>query len=358
MRPDIMSVAILSAKHGLLLSGEIISILLVCLMLIPIAHASASTHVNVGVFVYTWYNPSSPISWQYPKIVDKPVLGFYDSSNPKVVATQIEQIEGLGIDFVMLNWLGKGTFSDEAVGTWYQVAKSRSTQLKLSIMVEPYDEMHAYNYSEIYDRAYALFQADPIHSLITNSKPVIFFYNGATLTGEAARALPLDDRFDVMTVGHRAYVDFWYDDIRGNPDYVPPRIPYRDQVSVLPRFDDYWQWATGLRDHVDVVDRHLTEGLYRSQWDRAIDLASKGLVIWITIATWNEYSERTEIEPHYDNTAYTMDPYYLYNLTKQYVAVLHAQLLPVPEFPEFPTLLMPLIVTLVLVLLIKRRQTL
>ena len=84
------SVAILCAKHGLLLPDEIISILLVCLMLIPIAHASASTHVNVGVFVYTWYNPSSPISWQYPKIVDKPILGFYDSSNPKVVATQIE----------------------------------------------------------------------------------------------------------------------------------------------------------------------------------------------------------------------------------------------------------------------------
>jgi len=315
----------------------------------PATAQTLTSKVSVSIFVYTWYNPADPISWEYPKIVDKPVLGFYDSSDPKVVATQIVQIEALGIDFVMLNWLGVGDFSDKTVGVWYRIAKAENTQLKLSIMVEPYDESGAYNYSTIYNRAYALYQFSPNQSLIVNSKPIIFFYNGATLTGDTSLTLPLDNRFTVMTVGHRGYVDFWYDDIR---NYVPTSIPHRDQISVLPRFDDSRQYAMGLRDHMNMVDPNLTDGLYQSQWERAINLANQGKIHWITIASFNEYPERTSIEPHYDATAQNTDPYYLYNLTKQYVAQLHHQL-PAPEFPTI--LLIPLVMVFTVTLLRKRK---
>jgi hypothetical protein len=39
----------------------------------------------------------------------------------------------------------------------------------------------------------------------------------------------------------------------------------------------------------------------------------------VLITSWNEYHERTEIEPHYDATA-NVDPYYIYKLTKQFIA--------------------------------------
>jgi len=314
----------------------------------PPATAQTPIGVKVGTFVYCWYDPSRADSWQYPKVVDKPVLGFYDSSNPKIVATQIKWIDDLGIDFVMLNWLGVGTFSDKTVSVWYQVAKAKTGQLKLSIMIEPYNEGGTYNYKQIYDRAYALYRAYPNVSLVVNSKPVIFFYNGVTLTGNTTLTLPLDSRFTVMTVGHRGYVDFWYDDIR---NFVPTSIPHRDQISVLPRFDDSRQYAMGLRDHVNVVDANLTEGLYQSQWERAISFANNGTINWITIASFNEYPERTAIEPAYDATAH-VNPYYLYNMTKEYIIQLRTQL-PAPEFPTI--LFMPLVMAFVIVFLRKRK---
>ena len=34
---------------------------------------------------------------------------------------------------------------------------------------------------------------------------------------------------------------------------------------------------------------------------------------------WNEYNERTQIEPHHDHDAFDPDPFYLYNITKQHI---------------------------------------
>jgi len=286
-------------------------------MLINPTFAFKNRDVKVGTYVYTWYNPSEPTSWEYPKITDKPLLDYYNSSNPIVIATQIQQIQNVGIDFVMLSWLNYA-FSTQTIEAWYSVAKDNATSLKLSVMVEPYNETGTYNYTEIYNFAFNLFDNYKGHSLFLNGKPIIFFYNGGVLTGDTFHDFPQDDRFIVMTIGHREYVDFWYDDVR---NYIPTFE--RNQISVLPRFDDYWQYYLGLRDHVHIIDRYLTEGLYQTQWERAIKRADKHSVEWITIATWNEYPERTAIEPHYDNTAYDKDPYYLYNMTKQYINELH-----------------------------------
>jgi hypothetical protein len=292
-----------------------------------INHVSAFTNqdVKVGIFVYTWYNPADPISWAYPKIVDKPLLDFYNSSDPIVIATQIKEIADLGIDFVMLSYWGACSppeFSNVTITNWYDVAKTNASNLKLSIMVEPFNESGTYDYTAIYDWAFNLYNNTKGSSLIETvtgsllAKPIIFFYNGQVLTNNGD--FPKDDRFIVMTVGHSEYVDFWYDDIR---NYIPTHE--RDQISVLPRFDDYWQFELGLRDHVNIIDRYYTEGLYQSQWERAIKRANEHSVRWITIATWNEYPERTEIEPHYDNTAWNKDPYYLYNMTRDYINQLH-----------------------------------
>jgi len=292
------------------------------ILVAPSVMAYKNSDVLIGTYVYTWYNPDESVSWEYPKITDKPVQGFYNSCDVSVIQTQINQIVSARIDFVCLNWLGLNTFSDNVTGQWYAVAKSNSTSLKLSIMVEPFNETESgYNYTEIYERAYELFSEYEAQSLMYEGKPVIFFYNGEYLTGsEGAFSLPLDSRFTVLTIGHRNYVDVWYDDIR---NYIPDSIPHGESISVLPRFDDYWQYALGLRDHTHTVDRDLTEGLYKTQWERAIKYANRNAIRWVFIATWNEYPERTAIEPHYDNTAKDTDPYLLLNETAKYTAMLH-----------------------------------
>src|SRR3989304_7831676 len=77
--------------------------------------ANKNTNLKVGTYVYTWYDTLYASNWEYPKIVDKPVLGYYNSCDTDVILTQINQIEDLGIDYVLLNWMGFSTFSNAVV---------------------------------------------------------------------------------------------------------------------------------------------------------------------------------------------------------------------------------------------------
>jgi hypothetical protein len=68
-----------------------------------------------------------------------------------------------------------------------------------------------------------------------------------------------------------------------------------------------------------VVNLDLIEGVYDQEWKSAIQLVKDGKVDTVMITSWNEYVERTEVEPRYGATAYNHDPYFLYNKTKDYV---------------------------------------
>lgn len=301
-------------------------VLLSATTIVHSVNAYENSDVKVGTYVYTWYDTSDPVSWEYPKITDMPYIGYYNSCDADTILTQMTQISSIGIDFVCLNWLGVGTFSDLVVGEWFRLAKENCTNLKLSIMVEPYNETtDGYNYTAIYERAFELFSQYESVALMQEGKPVLFLYNGEYLTGETGSTYPTypsDSRLQLMTIGHRSYVDVWYDDIR---KYIPETIPHGIAISVLPRFDDYWQYYLGMRDHTDTVDRDYTEGLYAEQWQRALDLTKTNSIKWVFIATWNEYPERTEIEPHYDNTAKSTDPFLLFNQTETFIDRLHGQ---------------------------------
>jgi len=54
------------------------------------------------------------------------------------------------------------------------------------------------------------------------------------------------------------------------------------------------------------------------EWKKALDAVKNNEVDVITISWWNEYAERTNIEPHYDFTALDKNPFFLYNKTKTY----------------------------------------
>jgi hypothetical protein len=77
------------------------------------------------------------------------------------------------------------------------------------------------------------------------------------------------------------------------------------------------------------------EYLYAEQWSQAFNYSRQNAIDYVTITTWNEFPERTAIEPHFDATASSHDPYFLYNATRNYIAQLKGLDRPVYEAPKY-----------------------
>jgi hypothetical protein len=271
--------------------------------------SKAVMKMSVGVFYYLWYDaPDSP-SWSAPQFVDYPILGNYSSSNPTVIKQQLVWMKDLGIDFAVIFWWGTydnyGKFIDNAA----------KQVLKFAIMVEPFNKTgSSYDYAGIYDYIYDEFVV-PYSSVYYNysNEPLICFFNNANLTDNGT--IPLDGRFNTVLVGQSPCAQRVYTDV--NYYVQPSRVPYTNEISVTPRFDD-----SRFRTPSCVVDANPNQGIYDQEWENAIRLWKDGKIDTVLITSWNEYVERTEIEPHYDKTAYNPDSYFQYNKTKEYISQL------------------------------------
>jgi hypothetical protein len=271
---------------------------------------------QVGIFFYAWYNPAYDYSWKKSEIVDQPVLGYYNSSDPEIIEQQLLWIEELGVDFVVISWWGFDDeyekFIDNATKLVFETAQSINSSLKFAIMVEPTHSRNdstmfglPYDYSGIYNHVYGTF-VEPYSDLYFNctGKPLICFFNDGILTPDGV--VPSDNRFTITLVGAEPYVQWIYTYLTGQV-----QNPNARQTSVTPRYGNS-------------VDVNLTEGTYDEQWQNALKLVREGKVDTILITSWNEYPERHAIEPHYDGTAADLDPYFLYTKTKQYIRQLHS----------------------------------
>jgi hypothetical protein len=277
--------------------------------------------LKVGTFYYVWYG-ALPSDWTPPKFADYPVsiLGNYSSANATVIKQQLIWIQDLGINFVVISWWGNASdsyhqFINNNTRKVFQVAEDNTINLKFAIMVEPFNTSGtSYNYVEIYDCVYNEFVL-PYSSIYYNdSRPVLCFFNDDTLTDNGN--FQQDSRFKIILVGQTNYVQWEY--LNLNYYVQPKRHPYTDEISVTPRFDDH-----RYRTPSCVVDPNLTEGVYDEEWKNAMQLWRDGKINTIMITSWNEYVERTEIEPHRDATAHIQDPYFLYKKTKDYIKQIH-----------------------------------
>jgi len=271
---------------------------------------------KVGIFYYSWYDLSSEVSWDTKKIIDQPILGRYNSSDPAVVRQHLAWIEDLGVDFVVLSWWGfyddYGQFTDNSIKQLLNIAKESNSSLKFVVMVEPFNKGNVpYDYPEIYNHVYNDFVLPYSSLYYLDDEPLICFFNDPTLTESGT--VPQDNRFKIILVGQENYVQWIYTDL--NYYSKPIRNPYTNQISVTPRYDD---------SHVEgrqpcIVDDTLENGIYGKEWENAISLLKEGKIDVITITSWNEYPERTAIEPHHDATAFDTDPWFLYYKTRDYI---------------------------------------
>jgi hypothetical protein len=279
---------------------------------------------QVGAFYYVWYDPAQSVSWEYPKIQDKPVLGYYNSCDPEVIEQHFAWLSDLHVDFIVVSWWGindewdwHGSFINDATHQVFENAKENVTNVKVALIVEPYNETGTYNFTEIYDYIYSSFcQSYPTVYYKIDGKPLLCFFNGDNITSPSV--FQRDYRFTVKIVGNDMTAEWQYDGVteKNNPSGAVP-FPRKRQISVSPRFDDFY-----VRENNETVDAKL-EYLYDQQWQKALSYIKQDAVDFITITTWNEYPERTAIEPHYDATAFNQDPYYLYYKTKDYISQVH-----------------------------------
>ena len=250
----------------------------------------ASQRPLVGVHYFAWYridqrgwgNDSTTVAPDSPK----PALGWYDSGDSDVIAAQIRQIEGAGFDFAIVHviagsprtWTHARTFFDRLSGQ----------RLKAAIILDGLYTEPAAAKAMWVQKVNTEFAGHGQYLLI-DGEPLIMLFSA-----------PLD--FDVPGVLLRnVYWTERYDPGRNvfNPDYQvhardwpfwspSPQPLVNGVVPVIPGYTD-----AALGRPQSMVHPRRDGQTYREQWQRAIALHPELILIY----SWNEYFERTAIEP-------------------------------------------------------------
>jgi len=290
---------------------SILTILVGSLFLVlNLSFSFSKPQTRVGVYYYPWY----PLHWNYSKeypkwnVVDTPVssvLGYYDCQNETAVKQQLTWMEESGIDFIVLSWWGNkdwgyGYYGDATCQFIFQVIKQYKYNITAALMVESFNGT-VYDFQNIYDYVYGTYVVpyDSIYMKL-DKLPILCFYNGE-ITKNGMVGSDNQGRFQTRIVGHSPYVDWWFAiPCTVNNSTIPPLSKKDGMICVEPRYDDQFIYRT----ENSTFDPSLSEGLYAKQWNEALRLARESKVNLVIIYSWNEYHERSQIEPCNDSTSY------------------------------------------------------
>ncbi len=318
--------------------------------------------IKVGTVLYLWYG----LNYTYDsskgglltshwndststRVEDRPYFGYYSSENE--ISEQIRLIEATGFNFIVVSWWGWGVtnFSNPRVlngldslinsETWslFKDIERIHSNLQVAILVDDFTDSSALNttdYQEIYNYVYDNFYS-PFANITLNYEghPLLLWFNPLSpkLTNST---------FTSRVVGNNLAQAQWiwwkapakyFDSYGGSDDqlcqcYVGnPQISSDGFVSIIARYDDYYLYPSSQRTGYMRVDYTLAQGLYAYEWDFVINQSRFNRdVQLILVNSWNEYHERSEIEPHYDYSDPTAQPFLLTNSTRQYISELES----------------------------------
>jgi len=244
----------------------------------------------VGVHYFAWYQPDAG-GWRnhatrVPADSPKPALGWYDSANTDVMAAQIRQMEAAGFDFVAVHvipalphtWSNARAFVDRLSGH----------RLNAALVLDSlYDEPAAVKARWV-ERTRQEFGSNG-HYLRLHGQPLVMLFSTR-----------LD--FDAPGVVLRnVYWSYRYDpgknpfngDLRLEPRDWPFWAPTPQPVAngLVPVIPGYTDAALGRQQ--SMVHERNNGQMYREQWQRALELHPEVILVY----SWNEYFERTAIEP-------------------------------------------------------------
>lgn len=305
---------------------------------------SSTSDIKIGFFYYVWYTGqpgqghwNGNSKWT---VVDKPLLDYYNSSDPKVIKQHLEWFNQLNINFIIISWWGSNTLGgnmfneDTATKQVFECINETKSNVKAALMIEDFNNSGNYNFKAIYDYINTTYLAVyPNEFFDLDNKPLICWWNAPNVTGTLGnpnatniQSILSDSRFEARIVGHDDYVNWtaWRpNSIAGqNDSSVLPKLSTDGFTCIEPRFDDSNIGGS------DVSDPNYSEGMYDNQWNWV--KSNSGVKI-VAIYSWNEYHERSQIEPHADpNGAQILLPF---SKTYHYIQV-------IPEIqPPFISLL-------------------
>ena len=302
--------------------------------------------IPVGVVLYLWYGNATTNTgglgspgWNSTNspgggaVVDTPNIGYYVSDSNRTFRTQISEMQGAGISFAIVSWWGPSTSGEagainRATVDLIRYLEHTNSSFKLSIMVDAFGSggptslpvSQTYRYvQDTFVNPYRRWYFD------WQGKPLLLFFN------------PLQPgqnvNFTVRTIGNRPNPVNWIfwdapqnfsqgeggTGVNLSNDIGNPWISADGEVTLVPRIDSYYNYADGYQSGYLRFDDSLRLGLYQYEWNYA--LTHRDGVKLVLIYSWNEYHERTAIEPQVDGTS-TLGEDYLLNLTAGFVSML------------------------------------
>ena len=276
------------------------------------ASARALTSPSVAIFYYPWYaTPRVDGFWEHwdqnghrpPTDVYSrfyPAGGPYSSADPTVLARQMAEISAAGVDQVIVSWWGRGSWEDSLLPS--VLASARRHHLGVALHLEPYESRSASNVVGDLEYANSLGIRDvyvyrpeemSVEDWIwvrSQSPPGMRLFAGTQLVGWAAAA-----HFDGL---------YTYDFVSFGADKFARLCEQAHAIHLLcapsvgPGYD-------GRRAGEPPAGRGRRAGqTYDLLWSAA--LAAEPDVV--TITSFNEWGEGTQIEPaepHKGYEAYT-----------------------------------------------------
>ena len=254
---------------------------------------------EVAIFYYPWYStPARDGHWAHWYVEGNgrhvlsptfyPRRGLYSSSNPKIVSAHMREIRSAGVSTVVVSWWGER--SPEAARLPLVAGAARQHGLRVAIHLEPYrgrtPARAAQAIRELAGQGYVDFyvyeaERDPDGEWHEALEPLegVRVFGHTTLVG-SARASGFDGvyTYDVLT---------WRGAMFKRLCAQARQLGLLCAPSVGPGFD-----ARLMADHIGFRDRRRGE-TYDAMWRSAIDAGPDV----VTITSYNEWQEGTQIEP-------------------------------------------------------------
>ena len=285
------------------MSPVVVAAILAALLAFPTAAGSgARSAARAGesaIFYYPWYStPVKDGGWAHWYVEREgnsvlstpyyPSRGLYSSSNAKIVAAQMREIRAAGVGTVVVSWWGHGSPEDKRLQLVAEAA--RSYGLEVAVHLEPYGGRTPATTAEDIVQLQKLGVTD-------------FYVYDADRDSAAAWHEALADIEDVRIFGHTTLVGrakasgfdglYTYDVVTWTGSTFRRICSQAHRAGLLCAPSVGPGYDARLATRHDAVRPRLRGATYDRMWKTALR-ADADLV---TITSYNEWQEGTQIEP-------------------------------------------------------------
>jgi hypothetical protein len=290
------------------------------------------TSRQVMAFYYPWYGTpqgsggqGKSVHWGKVDAEKKdieasrnyPVLGAYDSHEPKVVEQHCTWAKQAGIDTFIVSWWGHGTYEDKAMPLILETCAKHNMTACVYYEAVP-DPKTPQSAADDIVKILEHYAGHPAY-LKTGGRPVVFVYGravgdiglygwyqakqlinqkfkgSAALIGDQmsyAAANVFDAIHTYNTCGQLAdktvgQIQDWTKGQYGDWVFMAEDLGQISTLTIIPGYDDTKIRKPGLDT------KRLDGQSYQAQWDAALSYGPD----WVIITSFNEWHEGSEIEP-------------------------------------------------------------